>query len=63
MTRANARVVSDITTKNGLGANFGPFSNDGPVIKADGSTEILTKKRIEKLRDRGLVVQNKVGLE
>ena len=60
---ANAQQVKEITTRNGLGGTFGPFSNEASVMRQDGSFEVISVGRLERLKDAKKVVQNKNGLD
>jgi hypothetical protein len=59
----NEQYVQDITVKNGLGAQYGPFANTVPVRREDGVFDSISFKRYDKLKDKGKIVKNAVGLD
>ena len=60
---ANAREVREKTLKNGLGGQFGPFSKDAPVMKPDGSFEIIRISALERYKDKKWIVKGENGLD
>jgi len=59
----NAQEVREKTLKAGMGGTFGPFANNAPVMRADGSFDIIPLGRFDRLRDQKKIVQNKNGLD
>ena len=55
---AQSHEVQDITLKNGLGAQYGPFANTVPVRREDGVFDSISFKRYDKLKDKGKIVRN-----
>ena len=60
---ANERLVKEKTLKNGLSGTFGPFAKDAPVMKADGTFEIIRIAKLEKWKDSGKIIVSKNGLD
>lgn len=60
---ANAREVREKTLKNGLGGQFGPFSKDAPVMKPDGSFEIVRISALDRYKDKKWIVTGSNGLD
>ena len=59
----NAREVQEKTIKNGLGGQFGPFAKEAPVMKADGSFDIIPLYKYDKFKDQKKIVLSKNGLD
>ena len=60
---ANDREVLEKTMKAGMPGTFGPFAKTAPVMRVDGSFDIISIPRLEKLKDRGKITQTKTGLD
>jgi len=60
---ANEREVREKTLKNGLGGQFGPFSKDAPVMKPDGSFEIIRISALERYKDKKWIIKGENGLD
>lgn len=59
----NAREVQEKTIKNGLAGTFGPFAKEAPVMKADGSFDIIPLYKYDKFKDQKKIVLSKNGLD
>lgn len=59
----NAREVQLTTIKNGLGGQFGPFSKEAPVMKADGNFDIIPLYKYDRFKDQKKIVLGKSGLD
>ncbi|KAL1527111.1 hypothetical protein AB1Y20_015793 [Prymnesium parvum] len=59
----NARLVKETTLKNALGGTFGPFAKDAPIMKADGTFDIVPLARYDRLKDAGKITQSVGGLD
>merc|ERR1712129_390472 len=55
--------VREKTLKNGLGGQFGPFSKDAPVMKPDGSFEIVRISALERYKDKKWIITGSNGLD
>lgn len=59
----NAREVQEKTIKNGMDGQFGPFAKNAPVMKADGSFDIIPLAKYDKYKDKKKIVVSKTGLD
>jgi len=59
----NAQEVREKTLAAGMSGTFGPFAKDAPVMRADGSFDIVPLARYDRLKDQKKIVQNKNGLD
>lgn len=59
----NARLVKEKTIKADQGATFGPFAKDAPIMRADGTFDIVPLARYDKLKDKGKLTKTKTGLD
>ena len=59
---ANAREVQLRTLTNGMGAQFGPFSSDAPILKPNGDFDVVSVSTLEALKGRGVIVKRR-GLD
>ena len=60
---ANEREVREKTVKANLPGVFGPFSSEASIMRADGSFDVVSLRRYDKLKDRGKITQTKTGLD
>ena len=60
---ANAREVKEKTIKAGQAGVYGPFSNEAPIMRADGSFDSVSIGKFERLKDRGVITKTATGLD
>ena len=60
---ANAQLVKEKTIKAGQAGQFGPFANEAPIMREDGSFDTVSLKRYDKLKDRGKLTKTATGLD
>ena len=59
----NAQLVKEKTIKADQGATFGPFAKDAPIMRADGSFDVVPLAKYDRLKDRGKITQTATGLD
>lgn len=59
---ANALQVRELTLRNGMAGTFGPFSSEVSVMRRDGSFDVISVARFDRLKDAKKIVTNKNGL-
>ena len=60
---ANERLVLEKTIKAGQAGQFGPFSNEAPIMRQDGTFDVVSVRRFDKLKDRGKLTKTATGLD
>lgn len=60
---ANAETVKQKTIKAAQPGNFGPFAKDAPIMREDGSFDIVPLAKYDRLKDRGKITKTAVGLD
>ena len=60
---ANAQLVKEKTIKAAQPGTFGPFAKDAPIMRQDGSFDIVPLRRYDTLKDRGKITQTATGLD
>ena len=60
---ANAQLVKEKTIRANQYGQFGPFSSETQIMRQDGSFDIVSIKRFDKLKDRGKLTKTKTGLD
>ena len=60
---ANDREVLEKTIKAGLPGTFGPLAKTAPVMKADGTFDVIPLYKYDKWKDQKKIVVSKTGLD
>ena len=60
---ANAREVKEKTIKANQPGQFGPFANTAPIMREDGSFDVVSLGKFQRLKDRGKITQTATGLD
>ena len=60
---ANDRLVKEKTIKADEGATFGPFAKNAPIMRADGTFDVVPLGRYKKLDNKGKITKTKTGLD
>ena len=60
---ANAELVKQKTIKAAQPGTFGPFAKDAPIMRADGTFDIVPLAKYDRLKDRGKITKTKTGLD
>ena len=60
---ANDRLVLEKTIKAGQPGQYGPFASKAPVMRQDGSFDVVSLRRFDQLKDRGKLTKSASGLD
>ena len=60
---SNARLVLEKTIKAGQSGQYGPFASEAPIMRQDGTFDVVSIRRFEKLKDRGKLTKSATGLD
>ena len=59
----NAQLVKEKTIKAAQAGTFGPFAKDAPIMREDGSFDIVPLAKYDRLKDRGKITKTATGLD
>ena len=60
---ANTRLVKEKSIKADEGATFGPFAKNAPIMRQDGSFDVVPLARYDRLKDKGKLTKTKTDLD
>ena len=59
----NDRLVLEKTIANGMAGTYGPLANTAPIMRKDGSFEVVPLRRYDELKDKGNIYKTATGLD
>ena len=60
---ANAELVKQKTIKAAQPGTFGPFAKDAPIMRQDGSFDVVPLAKYDRLKDKGKLTKTQAGLD